>query len=590
MKKRRYIISLGTTIILFFLCLICCSSNSNSNNDPDLPGSQTQIVKITPITDLNKGSAIIDSHKDEKNSVLELDFRRTTELSSELSTKSPHYPRVKKISEERYILFYQDAQVASNIYFALSKDLMSWGTSQRLFSAYPHGSDERRFSTCDAVVLQNEDILAVCSFRDNKGYSTRPWDSGLMLRRSSDKGVTWSEEEVIYIGSNWEPYLLQLPDGEIQIYFTDNDPTAGIHNSGSSIIRSYDNGKTWIPSKGEHPIRVIHQYTYTNDNGVKIFSGQMASARLLHDNKTIAVVCEARLNYAATEYRISSCYSDDNWQESIGEEVDGPLDHNWNMFRGAGPYLSLFPSGESILSYSARVANNIKDSFILLIGDNSARNFDNSKPNYPFPQASGFWGFSELEDPHTLIVGFPNIITKDVKATLFLGQMMLNHRINTPQKTVIIDGDNKDWIDNTDAFFLGSDSRSQASFRFAHDSDNIYMLIERFDDFLTNDDQFTLMLNDNTKTIKLKLKYDSTTKMLIADNDKIICKSAIDGVFNDNSRDNGIVTELLIPISLLNLDMKRLMFNAILHDKNINDGFNNLKEDAPENWLPVVFN
>ncbi|MDR1682506.1 MAG: hypothetical protein LBS25_03840 [Candidatus Symbiothrix sp.] len=580
---KNKIMKFWAVFSLFPLCFCC--GGYEPIPEPEKPQDK---ITIRSIADLNKRTSVIDSHKDEKNNGLELDFRRAKELSSELATASPYYPRLKKIAEDAYILFYQDHQTGDkNIFYALSKDLLSWSTSRPLFTAYPHGSDTRKFATVDALVLHNGDILAVCSFRDNKGYSTRPKDSGLMLRRSTDKGATWSEEEIIYIGSNWEPYPMQLPSGEIQIYFTDNDPTEGIHNSGSSIIRSYDNGKTWIPEKGQLPIRVCHQYTYTNQDGVKIFSGQMSVARLLHDNKTIAVVCEARLTYGGT-YRISTYYSTDNWAKSIGQNEEGPADHNWNMWTGAGPYLSLFPSGESVMSYGAKIGAERSDRMTLLLGGPTARDFDHDRPFYPFVNyALGFWSCTEIDDPHTLIVAAPNLTTSNVKATIWLGRMLLNHRINAPLATPKIDGDNADWENNTDAFFLGSDSRSQAAFRLAHDDDNLYLLIERLDDYLTDDDAFSILLNNDSKTLKFKITYNNDSKTLVTDNPSIECKSFLSGKFNDGSRDKGYITELAIPVSLLSHG-QRVFFNAILHDRDINDGFENLKETEPAKWLPVV--
>lgn len=573
--------------LTFFFSLLCiCCGNDESRDEPVIEDPQ---ITIRSIADLNRRTPVIDSHKDEENNSLELDFRRTKELSSELATSSPYYPRVKKITDEAYILFYQDHQTGDkNIYYALSKDLLSWGTSRPLFSTYPHGNDMRKFATADAIILHNGDILAVCSFRDDKGYSTRPQDSGLMLRRSTDKGNTWNEEEIIYIGSNWEPYLLQLPSGEIQIYFTDNDPTEGIRNSGTSIIRSYDNGKTWIPEKGQLPVRVCRQYTYTNDDdGVKIYSGQMSVARLLHDNNTIAVVCEARLTYGGV-YCISMYYSTDNWARSIGQNEEGPADHNWNIWTGAGPYLSLFPSGESVMSYGAKIGAERSNRMTLVLTGLSARDFDNKRPFYPFGNyALGFWGCTEIDDPHTLIVAWPNVVTSNTKATIWLGRAILNHRINAPLATPTIDGDNTDWNDNTDAFFLGSDSRSQAAFRMAHDNDHLYLLVERLDDYLTGDDAFSMMLNNGSKTLKFKINYDKSTNTLITDNSAIECKSFVSGAFNDGSGDKGYIAELAIPVSQLS-HSQRLFFNAVLHDKDVNDGFENLKENEPTQWLPVT--
>lgn len=61
-----------------------------------------------------------------------------------------------------------------------------------------------------------------------------------MMRRSSDNGRTWSTAQIIYQGTTWEPYALQLRSGEIQVYFTDSEPLTA--DSGTAMLRSMDNG------------------------------------------------------------------------------------------------------------------------------------------------------------------------------------------------------------------------------------------------------------------------------------------------------------------------------------------------------------
>ena len=100
----------------------------------------------------------------------------------------------------------------------------------------------RCYSTADAVVLANGDLLVACSFRASAGYKYGI-GCGIVLKRSRDHGRTWSDEQVIFEGTNWEPYLLQLPDGRVQCYFTDCLPAT--RNSGTSVITSADNGHTW---------------------------------------------------------------------------------------------------------------------------------------------------------------------------------------------------------------------------------------------------------------------------------------------------------------------------------------------------------
>jgi hypothetical protein len=95
------------------------------------------------------------------------------------------------------------------------------------------------------------------------------------------------------------------------------------------------------------------------------------------------------------------------------------------------------------------------------------------------------------------------------------------------------------------------------------------------------------MLNNGTKTLKFKLNYDDASKTLATDNPAIECKSFLSGKFNDGARDKGCIAELAIPVSQLSLGQK-VFFNAVLHDKDVNDGFNGLTENVPAKWLPIT--
>ena len=208
-----------------------------------------------------------------------------------------NYPRIKKMADGKYIMFYHGGQYGSRIWSVSSPDLKTWSTPVMHYSPVRvtvDGEDDwRRFVNMDAVVLRSGDILAVCSYRA-AGHYGEGKDGGLMLIRSSDNGKTWTEPQKIYDGVNWEAYLLELPDGRIQCYFT--DPIPQTRNSGTSLIVSEDGGYTW-----SRKIRVCRQYKYDYDGpnteytGQKIYTDQMPCFRVLNDGKTIAGFLEARL-------------------------------------------------------------------------------------------------------------------------------------------------------------------------------------------------------------------------------------------------------------------------------------------------------
>jgi hypothetical protein len=345
----------------------------------------------------------------------------------QLGITTATYPRLEKLADGSTLMLYQDGRIGWNIYYVRSTDLEHWSPPQKLFASTKilNGQDDRCFSTADAVVLADGDLLAVASFRANKGYTSLYDQDGLMLRRSTDGGNTWSEEQVIYTGPNWEPYLLQLPSGEVQAYFTHIAPKMAmentLHSSGVAIVRSFDNGLTWSPNVTESPYaadRVAQQYVKTTEEGVKSFTDQMPSAIVLKKGRSIALAMESQV--ADGNYKISLAYSGDNWAKTLGMNETGPDDRVSNEYAGAAPYLAQFPTGETVLGY------NRGSQYRLRLGDADARHFGDEFT--PFT-GKGYWGTIEVIGPHTLVAAMANVVPIDKKRynnSIMLAVLSLN--------------------------------------------------------------------------------------------------------------------------------------------------------------------
>lgn len=338
---------------------------------------------------------------------LEPDEKRYVELDADfLKTQTAHYPRIKRMRDGRFLLLYQTSQHSWNVYRTISRDLKQWTEPQLLFASHKilDGADDRCYATADARVLDNGEILTVCSFRANQRFSTHMELDGLMMRRSADHGATWGPEQVIYVGANWEPFVHQTPTGEVQVYFTHSAPKRVIENTvgstGVAIIRSLDRGRTWTPDVTDHPYaadRVAQQYVRTSDTGVKIFTDQMPSALQTHPQGGIALAMESKL---VDGYRISFAYTRQNWPDRLGLNEPGPADRQDNVFRGAGPYLARFPSGETVLAYNRDSRQHLH------LGDHSAREFGEAQIFLP---GNGFWGSIEVAGPRQLITTMANV-------------------------------------------------------------------------------------------------------------------------------------------------------------------------------------
>lgn len=472
-------------------------------------------MQLKKISELNSAH-VTDSHAGECGaSRLMPDFRETITLEGQsdpaISSKV-YYPRVKKLANGKYLLLHMDYRLGGNVFCSLGDDLHSFTARQKLFAAHPvvrdDGEEDRiMYANGEAAVLPNGDVLAVASFRYNKGYTLDAKYGGLVMRRSTDNGITFSEEKVIYVGRNWEPYILVKKDGEIQVYMSHTAPKFYLDktvrtdspiktSSGTAIIRSYDNGESWTPNVTEPPFaawRVSQSYVATMENGTKCFTNQMATAVELGDG-SIAVATESDLaNYT---FRLTVAYTHDNFAHELGIDEDGPADKMFAFEEGAGPYMAHFESGETVLSYNWTGLQHIR------IGDENGKNFDKEHELITFDGRWGYWGSLTVEDDHTLISAYPNISEiKGLPQTridndLMLGKLRLNHRIDA---TALTQG----WQDNTDALFVGARSQAQAAIRVAHDSERLYVRADRLDKYLTTADGIEIRIRVGENVYKL---------------------------------------------------------------------------------------
>ena len=577
-------------------------------------------IVIHSINSLNAGEPVINDHAaDWDKSLLEPNYRQYTEVTGDtLRIREANYPRIKKIADDRYILFYQDARVARNIYYSVSSDLKEWGLGLNLFASRSitvNGeSDTLCYSTCDATVLQNGDIMAIASFRSSRNFRRTNEFNGLAMKISSDGGRTWGEEQIIYKGSNWEPQILQLPDGEIQVYFTHGGPKiqpqmeAGIPesemvpSSGTAIIRSKDNGKTWDPYVMEPPYaahRVSQQYTHT-DKGIQVFTDQMPCAILLNNTDTIALAMESMFVRDGEDVLyITTAYSDDNWAVGLGLDEEGPADKQENMWHGAAPYLRQFPSGETVLSYNQK-------RFQIRLGDSLAREFGD--PLFPL-NGTGRWGSLELIQSH-IVVGTMAYVFEDKSEQnrIMISQNVLNHRIDAPRARIRVDGDNTDWDDATDALFVGSDSQAQAAVRPAKDDDNLYFLVERLDADLSDGDTVELYLADSgsdtldTNTLRLTVgpnglmgaaRFDGSDFAEIEAGGIQAAVTLQGTVGNDGDEDTGYLVEVAVPRSLLRISNQQLRWNVLLRDRGTDgrvteDILGTIRWNVPGDWMPLT--
>lgn len=573
-----------------------CSKSEPAKKTDNTGGSgQAKTLQLTSIESLIQETPTVNSHADvTTRSSLMMNFRSYVEIGpGELKVDAPLYPRVKKMANGKYIMFYQNNQIGADTYYITSSDLLTWTGGERIFARHSivdqsGSNNERRFSTCNALVLANGDIIAVASYRANNNYRLLPQNNGLIMRRSKDNGITWETSVEIYQGTNWEPHLLQLPSGEIHCYFTDSRTHIAEYNTGTGLIISNDNGNTWSPSFGNLPNRVIRK-KFGEQSGTGLYTDQMPGVIKLNNSNKLAAALESYNN--TSNYYLSMAYTgDDGKWTNLLETQEGPADRQNYVFAGAAPSLAQFPSGETVLSY------NTASLFTMRMGDATARTFGDTY--IPFSK-KGYWGTLEMINSHQIIGSM------HTTGAIMLSRFILNHRIAATSRTVNVDGGNSEWAKTDQAMFVGQKSQAQATLRTSSDAENVYFLVEVFDKDISKDDYVSIFItpssgnsqvNANSRRIRvsangLKSKDVYGGGWIESTGMKVNVSSSYDGtISNSADNDNGYLVEIAIPKSELSLFSGSAFINFSLFDvRGGEDAIVNTADRNTANWIPLSF-
>lgn len=531
-------------------------------------------LHLTPFTMLNAGESAVGDHASmESRSSLVQMKSSLTEYNNDASASKPQtYSRIKRLPNGSYMLMWQRGAATRSdnngmdTYYALGNDIFGWTYKGCLFEHNDKapgckGGTVARYYTCpELLVLRSGELIAVNSFWAPSTYSIRDnrGDHGLAIKRSSDNGQSWSEESIIYYGQCWEPFLLEMPDGEIHCYFTEARPWISSSHSGTSLVLSKDGGKTWTPEPGSDPYRVMRKTWWHASSKMNKFTDQMPVGIDICGTGKLAFAMEDvdSETSTSTSHSVAMLYSPGTpgWKYLDGDET-GPSTRTDKIGRDAcAPYLVQFPSGETILSYSRE---NGTWPYCYKMGDASARNFGSEKIAL---STGGNWSATTIDGTHCLLVA------SAYSKAIHLCRYALNHDIKATRRTVKVDGDNSEWRNTDDALYFCKDASTDATLRCAADDENLYILLEVSDIRLSSSDYMTVLVGSSSSSknsVKVKVGPTSFTSA----NKSVSVSGTYGGTLTDDSDiDTGYLAEISIPLSALDTSSGKVSICASFDD------------------------
>jgi len=538
-----------------------------------------------------------------------------------------YYPRIKRLSNGTLLMSFMNDHFGWDALVRRSEDGgKTWSDAtmirERFDAQSSVGDDQMVFVNPDFIELNDGRILLAYQWRFKKGYNdlaNTNENCGVEIMFSEDGGKTYSEAKNVYIGRCWEPAMLQLPSGEIQMYITDsNEVMNSLSQPCTIVIRSFDGGKTW-QGKDCCTYRDGEIISRTLDERGS-YDG-MPSGVLLDDNYGIAVPLEvwsSKLKVDQTPVIVRTD-ADVNWQSDQSMRRNGGPEYPYKKqinkdFTGFGPYSTKLPSGEMVVLSNGVYKN--KQGIWVFLGNKKADNF-----RFATMLFEGYWGSIDYIGDNKLLAA-ASYQYKDTDKTRGCVKVMVG-RLNYAKE--ISEGDiemkpvDQFNRDATDYWFLGKETPGSVFTNFGYTKDNFIMATYLFDKNLVaftpeNSDASTVLLHrkkkngssDNYKLVingkgaYLLYKEETSSWKLI--NKGEVDHLEVDGTINDtNDEDLGFGAKLKLDWNLLGgKPLKGEIFKAHLrhhYKSNIKEGpvFATIEDlagensDNPDEWLDISF-
>jgi hypothetical protein len=515
------------------------------------------------------------------------------------------YPRVRRLSNGDLLTVYE---TGGNVEIKRSSDNGgSWSSPSVLFEKHvaSAGADDVVVNKANGelIELANGDLIAACNYRPAADGVT-PFAIG--VKRSFDKGATWTEPNVVFQGGVsfhngcWEPSFLQLPSGVVQIYFANEASYTNSDEQEISMLSSADNGENW----SNNTTTVCFREGFRDGMPVPVISGD-----------EILLSIEDNVDGQFQPWVVRTSLSDP-WATPVsGSSTNREAAHQdelpVSVYAGA-PYLFKLPSGETVLSYQTtmwRSANWELSTMEVAVGDKEGRNFSRlSRPfNVPLNREAK-WNSISLWDENTVVAASTTSFrSENCEVWTILGHVI--PELTADNRTINPDGVSEpaEWSGDY-PIFLGHTGMINLKADISKNDECLFFAAKIKSSGIAGS-------VENTEPVGVRIFIDSEDYRLtapdiglysvfVSGDDKIEVKEGKKGKWIEaenksgvaagvNQTENGSFTEVAIPLKLIDYETGkdiRVNMQLIYVDetgKEVIENIVNAEENASNTWCRV---
>lgn len=421
------------------------------------------------------------------------------------------YGRVKLLKDGRQALVYDEGGVCK-IRFKQPKGKVF--QSPIIVSRPPAGAG---YTNAELLELEDGTLMYAWNHR---------WDTKIKVCYSYDGGYTWEDEAMLfdtpasgYIENEgpagvWEPAMIQLPSGEVQIFFANEYQVPG-NAQNITFMRSLTSTEKGARRWQRQPV-VACYYEGARDG--------MPVPLVLNNGRGIALAIEDDGHGGGFQPGIVYTSLEDNW--SSGTRYSSSSDR-WLAVaagepRGGGaPYLIQLKTGETILSTQTNSLADTRNApwddmykfrQFVYVGNAMARNFQCYSIPFPFmdePDQGGVWN-SLCQTNDSTIMAVSEVHGHPSKNGIWTNEGRIMHPLVSYS---VEDGSNIDWASSMSEVFVGSQSQANMTVGSSWTRDSLYLHFVVKDDDINSPSDGAVIWDADAVEFFYDVKRNSTNNI-----------------------------------------------------------------------------